>query len=182
MKCFVISPIGPEGSEIRRHADSFFNYIVKPALAEYSFTVVRADQICGMSSITDDIYKLLRESDLVIADISDLNANVYYELGFRLAINKNCIIMKDKDSTLSVPFDIGGYRYLPYSLSIDEASESVQKLKEFIDSTNFAAISSIDDLLYKPTNEFEGGIVIKSSNDKDHLNFTVDADGNWRIG
>lgn len=182
MKCFVISPIGPEGSEIRHHADLFYQYIVLPAVTSFSFTAIRADMICGMSPITSDIYQMLRDSELVIADITDFNPNVYYELGFRLAFDKNCIIMREKGSKTRVPFDISNLRYLEYSLNVGEAETSVELLKNFIRNTDFASVTSIDALPLRPLNEFEGGIVIKSSNGKDHLNFTIGADGNWRIG
>src|SRR5207244_625988 len=43
--CFYITPIGDEDSEQRRHADFLMEYIIKPAVAEFGLTVVRADQM-----------------------------------------------------------------------------------------------------------------------------------------
>jgi len=42
-KCFVISPIGQSGSEVREHADDVFDFIIKPAMAEVGIAVYRAD-------------------------------------------------------------------------------------------------------------------------------------------
>ena len=43
--CFVISPIGKEGSDIRKRSDLIFNYIIKPIVQEFGYEPIRADHI-----------------------------------------------------------------------------------------------------------------------------------------
>ena len=45
MKCFVISPIGDEASDVRKHADEVFKYIIAPVLAHFGIEAVRSDQL-----------------------------------------------------------------------------------------------------------------------------------------
>lgn len=78
-KCFVISPIGADGSSERAKADTVLTYLIKKALAP-DFDVLRADDDTNPGAITPRIIRSILEADLVVADISGLNANVFYEL------------------------------------------------------------------------------------------------------
>ncbi len=53
-RCFVISPIGPAGSEIRKHADMVLHGIIEPALNN-EFDVIRSDKFCAPEMITNNI-------------------------------------------------------------------------------------------------------------------------------
>ena len=114
-KCFVISAIGDEGTDIRKSADQVFKYIIKPVCDELGFEVVRADQINKSDIITDTIINLILSSELVIADITGKNPNVFFEMGYRAATGKNTIHLKSSNET--IPFDIAGIRTFEYSLS-----------------------------------------------------------------
>ena len=48
-RCFVISPIGEEGSNVRAHADDVLEFIIKPALAKCDLVAVRSDQMAESS-------------------------------------------------------------------------------------------------------------------------------------
>lgn len=43
--CFMITPIGKEGSDVRKNADEVLDYIVNPICKEYGYSVVRADKM-----------------------------------------------------------------------------------------------------------------------------------------
>ena len=75
--CFVVSPIGDVGSEIRINADKLFKYIISPVCKSCGFEPVRVDQINDSDSITQTIIDKLLLSELVIADISGHNPNVF---------------------------------------------------------------------------------------------------------
>lgn len=109
-RCFVISPIGAQGSVERRHADMTLNAIIRPALADSGteFSVTRADENNEIGMITDHLISDILESDLLIADLSFLNPNVFYELGIAHMIEKPVIHMAHRDTKL--PFDNVGYR------------------------------------------------------------------------
>lgn len=82
-KCFVIDPIGIDGSEIRIRADYLLECIIKPALTDLDFEVFRADEVDGPGTISDRLILDTINSDLVIADLTNHNANAIYELGIR---------------------------------------------------------------------------------------------------
>lgn len=132
--CFVISPIGQEGTEIRQEADAFLQFLVEPALEKYQFEVIRADRIPRPTVITSDIVRLVQESDLCIIDITNSNPNVFYECGRRHETGRPFIQMMSKSRTSDIPFDVAGIRTLEYDLStVQKARTSVKELQLFID-------------------------------------------------
>ena len=117
--CFIISSIGKEGSEIRVKADEKFDLVFKPVLNELDYDVTRADKIGSPGSISREIVENIINSDLVIADVSDENPNVFYELAIRNAIKKPVIVFKGLEQTM--PFDI----YDKRAISIDSTKPRV---------------------------------------------------------
>lgn len=91
--CFVISPIGEEGSETRERSDKVLKYIICDSVEQLGYEVVRADKISEPGIITTQIIEHIIDSDLVIADLTDKNPNVFYELALRHAIRKPLIQM-----------------------------------------------------------------------------------------
>ena len=113
--CFVISPIGEDGSQTRRQSDMVFEYIIKPALVAIGMdagAIHRVDKSDKPTHITTEIIGNLVNYDLVIADLSDLNANVFYELGIRHAFKKPCILISDWK--IRPPFDVSGINVISY--------------------------------------------------------------------
>ncbi len=111
--CFVISPIGQEGTEIYEEYQDLLELIIKPALEIYNIKVERGDHSTS-SKIDDSVIRSVQEADICICDISEPNPNVYYELGRRDETGKPILLMKKKDSPQS-PVDIATRRYLEYS-------------------------------------------------------------------
>ena len=109
--CFYISPIGEENSEDRRHADFLMEYIVKPAVAEFGLTVVRADQIGKPGMIGKQVIEHILKARLVIADLSFHNPNVFYELCLRHATRLPTVQVKR--TVDKIPFDLNQYRTIP---------------------------------------------------------------------
>jgi hypothetical protein len=77
--CFVISPIGDDGSPERADAD-WFREIINDMLGE-EFEIKRADDIAKSDLITNQIIQAIEGADLIVADLSHRNPNVHYELG-----------------------------------------------------------------------------------------------------
>jgi hypothetical protein len=102
-RCFVISPIGD--AAVRKHADMTLNAIIRPALNEsgITFNVKRADESTEIGMITDHVITEILESDLIIADLSFLNPNVFYELGIAHMEEKPVIHIAHCETKL--PFD-----------------------------------------------------------------------------
>jgi hypothetical protein len=83
---FIIAPIGDEKSETRKRSDQILKYIIEPVVSDLGFEPVRADKIAKPGMITTQIIEHIISDALVIADLTDHNPNVMYELALRHAI------------------------------------------------------------------------------------------------
>ena len=83
------------------------------ASVDESLKVIRLDEIRAAGSITEDLVEELRKSTLCIADVTDANPNVMWEVGFATALRKPLIAIKQESDGL--PFDIKDVRSLFYS-------------------------------------------------------------------
>ena len=134
--CFVVSPIGDVGSAIRINADKLFKYIISPVCKSCGFEPVRVDQINDSDSITQTIIDKLLSSELVIADISGHNPNVFYEMGYRKCTDKPIIHLKKQGE--SIPFDVNTVRTFEYDLTdLDNVEETKKRLEQTIETFSF---------------------------------------------
>jgi hypothetical protein len=115
--CFVIGPIGKAGSADRKHADFLLKGIIRPALSseEAGYVVKRADEDADPGMITDRIISDIINADLVVADLTGLNANVFYELGIRHSVPKPVIHIAKANTPL--PFDNAMHRVIFVDIS-----------------------------------------------------------------
>jgi tetratricopeptide (TPR) repeat protein len=112
--CFVIMPIRKPGTAEYAHFRAIFEQL-KPSIEKEGFIVLRADDVQKSGAITRDIIANLAEADLVVADLTDLNPNVFYELGVRHALRGNGTVMiLDEKRTVDIPFDLGAYRVIKF--------------------------------------------------------------------
>ncbi|ETO57337.1 hypothetical protein Y003_03820 [Staphylococcus aureus MUM475] len=128
-KCFIACPIGTDDSKVRRNSDFLLQSIIKPAL-ESDFEIQRSDLISSTNKITDEIIGGLTNSELVIVDLSTHNPNVFYELGYRRALERPTITMINKDE--NIPFDVSAYRTIYYSELYADVVNAKDQLKETI--------------------------------------------------
>lgn len=139
-KCFVVTPIGNEGTEIRRRADQVFKYIISPVCEEMEFEPIRVDMVNQADSITQTILDYLNSAELVIADMSGHNPNAFYEMGYRAAVGKPMIHLKEKSE--KIPFDVAGIRAFEYDLSdLDSVAEVKARLAKTIQAFDFSKIN-----------------------------------------
>ena len=111
--CFVISPIGEEGSETRKRADQILNHIIAPVADKCGFEAIRADKISEPGMITSQAIQHIIDDPLVIADLTGMNPNVFYELALRHAIRRPLVQIIQKGE--KIPFDVADMR----TISID---------------------------------------------------------------
>jgi hypothetical protein len=97
--------------------NSLFREVIKPTCEKFDLEVVRADDFFNNGLIIEDINRSLRESAVIIADITPNNPNVYYEVGYAHALGKPTILLSDKKRE-KLPFDVSGFRTLFYDNSI----------------------------------------------------------------
>ncbi|MBN2881424.1 hypothetical protein JXM83_05225 [Candidatus Woesearchaeota archaeon] len=142
--CFVLMPFGEPYDEI-------YHEIIKEVLDENNYTTKRADEIYGSKPIMEDIIKGIVSSEIIIADLTDKNPNVFYELGISHTIKENDNVILLSQRIDDVPFDIRPYRILIYKPTITGAKALKKQLdktlKEFrtkpIELRNFKFIPSI---------------------------------------
>jgi len=112
--CFVISPIGKEGSEVREHADDVWKFIIEPALQENGINGYRADHVMEAGRITEQLYASILSEDFCIAILTFHNPNVFYEVAIAQSAGKPVIMLLQKGSVL--PFDVHNVRVIEYDL------------------------------------------------------------------
>lgn len=128
---FVVMPFGrkkgPDGNWIDFNA--IYEQLIKPALLVAGFEPFRADEATISGDILTDMFQELLLADLVIADLSIDNANVFYELGVRHAMRKRGVV-HIQSGRAYLPFDIFNVRTVPYTCSPDGRPDPAQRSKE----------------------------------------------------
>lgn len=128
-KCFVISPIGAKDSPERKAADQVLKHLIRKAL-ERQYDVERADDSTNPGEITTAMVASILEADLIVADLTGHNPNVFYEIAMAHGYSKPTVhIQKAGDK---VPFDVKDMRIIAYDMADPDDLESAQKtLRDF---------------------------------------------------
>ena len=130
-RCFVVSPIGDMGSDIRKNADQLYQHIIKPVCEKCGFAAQRVDEFNTSGSITQEILDALNDYELVIADLTGHNPNVFFEIGYRSKSQKPIIHLKRKDEI--IPFDVSTIRTFEYDLTdLDLVTATNDRLEQVI--------------------------------------------------
>ena len=85
-RAFVIMPFN-------EHFDVIYNDFIKPVLEKNRFLVERADEIQGSQNIQRGIVGGIYNSELIVADLTEHNPNVYYELGLVHGLRKKLFFL-----------------------------------------------------------------------------------------
>ena len=125
--CFVITPIGDDNTPIRKKTDGLLNNVIKPICRELNFDICVAHEIDNTGSITNQVIQKILDSDMVIANLTGLNANVMYELAIRHAVRKPVVCLAEIGTKL--PIDINTERTIFYSDDMYGAEILKQDLK-----------------------------------------------------
>ena len=110
--------------------DPVYSGFIKKVLEQEGFKVLRADDIQSQQSILRDIIQGIAESDLIIADLTSSNPNVYYELGIAHALGKPVIHLV-QSPVEAVPFDLRSYRLITYSTNFAAIDQAKEELAEY---------------------------------------------------
>jgi hypothetical protein len=119
--CFVLMPFHKKFQVI-------YTKCIKLALIDQNWTCIRADEIYESREIPHLIYEQILRADLIIAELTDTNPNVLYELGYAHALAKNTMLITQSEE--SVPFDLRHRQIIYYS----QTSKGLYRLVESIRS------------------------------------------------
>ena len=128
-RAFIIRPFGVKGGV---DFDAIDEKLIQPALAQLGITGSTTTEIVEQGNIREDMFRLLVCADLVIADISIHNANVFYELGIRHGMRPNATFLL-RANIDEYPFDLRTDRYLSYDR--DDPAASVAPLARALKAT-----------------------------------------------
>lgn len=134
--CFVIAPIGDQDSETRRRSDKVLKHIIRPIAEKCGYDeIIRADEISETGIITTQVIKHIMEDDLVIADLTERNPNVFYELAIRHMMKKPFIQLTGSGE--QIPFDVAQVRSIELDYqdldSVDHCKKELIKHMEAIE-------------------------------------------------
>ncbi|HEX5399569.1 MAG TPA: Hsp70 family protein [Verrucomicrobiae bacterium] len=113
--CFILMPFAKKFQPI-------FDDHVRLTVEKAGLRCERADEIRGVKLITWDIWERVNRARFLIADLTDQNANVFYELGLAHALNKDVILLTQ--SMEFVPFDLKALRCICYEFRHGEPRSS----------------------------------------------------------
>ncbi|MBI5506613.1 MAG: hypothetical protein HY899_17625 [Deltaproteobacteria bacterium] len=90
--------------------------VIKPVAQDFDLEAYHAGEVYGPGIVLQDIVQGIVDAQVVIAEITPANQNVFYELGYAHALGKPTILLAERGKTL--PFDITGYRCVFYDNTI----------------------------------------------------------------
>jgi hypothetical protein len=136
--CFVLMPF-------REGLREIYTDVYVPVCQQNNIRCWRVDEIARPGSITRDIVEGILDADLILADLTGRNPNVFYELGISHATgNKTIMTAQSRDD---VPFDIASYRVIFY----DHTLRGCDKLRSQLD----LAVKELVTALHRTNNPFQ---------------------------
>ena len=107
--CFVMTPF-------KEPFDSLYRKVLAPAIVHGGLKSVRGDEIHGTGLVLAQLWDAIKGATLCVADISEPNANVMYELGLAHAFGKSVVLVTRKIK--KTPFDLKTFRLVDYNTAI----------------------------------------------------------------
>lgn len=129
-KCFIILPMGKDDSEIRRRSTLVVE-VVKEVTSEFDLELIAPWDLAKSGVITQEIAEHLREDLLVIADLTDGNPNVFYELAVRHFLRLPCVQIIEKGQL--PPFDLATTRTIELGSTFEEVRVAQKLLRNTIE-------------------------------------------------
>lgn len=107
--CFVLMPFAPE-------FDDVYQIGITEACQRAGAYCERVDQQIFSERILDRIYNQIAKADIVIADMTGRNANVFYEVGYAHALGKQTVLLTRTKA--DIPFDLVHFPHIIYESSL----------------------------------------------------------------
>jgi nucleoside 2-deoxyribosyltransferase len=162
--CFVLMPFTDNYNDI-------YNYGIKESCKDAGTYCERVDEQIFKETILERIYNQIAKADLIIADMTGRNPNVFYEVGYAHALNKPTILLTQNSD--DIPFDLKHFPHIVYEKKISIIREELTKrliwFKDNVDSTNKTFKTDID--IYVDDINLANGNVTHEFNFHEYPNF-----------
>lgn len=136
--CFVIMPFSKTSdSHDEQYWTEFFE-MIKTIMEKNQYKCIRSE--VGPYKLFSNIVKNLENSDIVIAVLTDYNANVWYELGIRHTLRSGTIMLLEEGQ--KIPFDISDFGIVFYKDSIGLERRIEKTIKEYLEKLDDSSIDS----------------------------------------
>jgi hypothetical protein len=112
--------------------DTFYREVIQKQAEAAGFEVFRIDEKAGPGVIFQDIQREIEQAEVVVAEITPANANVFYELGYAHALGKPTILLAQRGAEL--PFDIRSFRVVFYNDTIGGKTEVERNLRNHLEA------------------------------------------------
>lgn len=149
-QCYVMMPYGGGDPSKKSFFEGVFSSIIVSAARNAGFAdseIIREDHKGEAGSVSGNIVYHLAKSDVLIADLTGQNPNVFYELGVAHVFHKSAtVLICQKDAP--IPFDVQGLNVVLYSTDITEVADSVTRITNAIVS-RLKGTSSADNTIHE---------------------------------
>ncbi len=117
----------------REPYNAIYQNVIRPVVGSLNLTLRRGDEFSSAKGvIMNEVWAAISGCRLVIAEVSEVNANVYYELGIAHTVGKPVILLTQATDADEVPFDIRHLRYIRYSNTIEGGEKLAKDLQQSI--------------------------------------------------
>lgn len=139
--CFVISPISALSTGPSKRADQVFKHIIEPVVSPLGYAATRADHMKPPGIITSELLAAVADADLVVADLTDQSANVFYALAIRHAAQRPVVQLID--SAQRAPFELADMRAVYIDIhDLDSVEEARKQMRADIAVASSASLSA----------------------------------------
>lgn len=128
--CFVLMPFDPKYRGV-------YDGVIKPTVEAAGLTCLRADDIYAPGPILVSIMEQIGLANVIIADLSDRNPNVFYELGMTHVRKSSEQVILITQSVEDVPFDLRHLRLIQYESDDDGAHKLQTDLAKALEAIGF---------------------------------------------
>lgn len=124
-------------------------YGIKLALEKLMVKCIHADNQISSGQLLKKIEKSIEKSRFVIIKVDSNNLNVYFELGLAMGLNKDVLLISEKDLVLHLPSDLKNWECLTYSEgNYDELKNKVIKFFRITITTQFEKRFGLKHIFY----------------------------------
>jgi hypothetical protein len=107
-EAFIIMPFSEKWS------DNVYDNLFVKGIKAAGFSVVRGDVVPRVGNLNDNVWRMITQAGVIVADVSVRNPNVYYEMGLATALGKPVFVFKQRP--VQLPADFSGIHYYDYDL------------------------------------------------------------------